>query len=729
MNKILVLAEKPSVGRDLARVLNCNKKGNGYLEGNKYIVTWALGHLVTLANPEIYDEKYKSWRIEDLPMLPSKSKLVVIKRSGKQFNAVKKQMQRKDVSEIVIATDAGREGELVARWIIEKTNVRKPIKRLWISSVTDKAIKDGFNKLRPGKDYENLYASAVARAEADWFVGINATRALTCKYNAQLSCGRVQTPTLAMIAKREEEIRKFKPRTFYGITAVSNGIKLVWQDSKTKNIRIFDKDKCDKTLMSIKNKNATVIEIDKVYKKRFSPNLYDLTELQRDANKIFGYSAKETLSIMQRLYENHKLLTYPRTDSRYITSDIVDTLKDRVKACGVGEYSKIAFKVLKKPIKANKSFVNNSKVSDHHAIIPTEQPVILSSLNNNERKIYDLVVKRFLAVLYPPFEYEQTTIKAKIGDEILIAKGKNVIAQGWKEIYDKNSEDDSLRDDIQDQILPSLKEGDILDISRVSQTMGETKPPAPFNEGSLLSAMENPIKYMGHENKNLIKTIEETGGLGTVATRADIIEKLYNSFLIEKKGKDIFITSKGKQLLELVPEGLKSPSLTAQWEQKLGSISKGNLNKNTFVNEMKNYAKVVVTEIKNSQEKFKHDNITGNRCPECNKFMLEVNGKKGKILVCQDRDCGYRKNISKITNARCPNCHKKLELRGEGEGKLFVCKCGYKEKLSSFNKRKKTENNKASKQDVRKYLNKQKKSNDEPVNTALAEALAKFKFD
>lgn len=595
--------------------------------------------------------------------------------------------------------------------------------------VTDKAIKDGFNKLRPGRDYENLYASAVARAEADWFVGINATRALTCKYNDQLSCGRVQTPTLAMIAKREEEIRQFKPKTFYGITAISEGIKLVWQDRKTKNTRSFDKDRCDKILMSIKSKNATIQEVDRVYKKKHSPNLYDLTELQRDANKIFGYSAKETLSIMQKLYESHKVLTYPRTDSRYITSDIVDTLKDRVKACGVGEYSPVAFKVLKKPIKANKSFVNNSKVSDHHAIIPTEQPVILNSLNNNERKIYDLVVKRFLSVLYPPFEYEQTTIRAKISDEIFIAKGKNIISKGWKEIYDNRFDDDSLKDDILDQILPNVKKGDTLSISKVSQTSGETKPPSPFNEGSLLSAMENPIKYMGNDNKNLIKTIEETGGLGTVATRADIIEKLYNSFLIEKKGKDIFITSKGKQLLELVPKGLRSPALTAQWEQKLSSISKGKLNKNAFIGEMKNYAKVVVTEIKNSQEKFKHDNITRTRCPQCNKYMLEVNGKKGKMLVCQDRECGYRKSISKITNARCPNCHKKLELRGEGEGRIFACKCGYREKLSSFNKRKKAQSNKASKQDVRKYLNKQKKENSEPMNTALAEALAKFKFD
>jgi DNA topoisomerase III len=728
MSKTLVLAEKPSVGRDIARVLNCKKQGNGYLEGDKYIVTWALGHLVTLADPEEYDDRYKAWKLEDLPMLPQNLKLVVIKQTGKQFSAVKEAMNRKDVGEIVIATDAGREGELVARWIIEKAHVRKPLKRLWISSVTDKAIRDGFNKLKDGREYENLYASAVARSEADWIVGINATRALTCKFNAQLSCGRVQTPTLAMIAKREEEIRSFKPREYYGINAVANGLKLTWQDSKSRDTKSFDKGKIDKILAEVKNKDASVVEVEKAYKKTFSPQLYDLTELQRDANRIFGYSAKETLSLMQRLYENYKVLTYPRTDSRYLSSDIVDTLKDRIKACGVGPYSKMALKLSKSPIKENKSFVDNSKVSDHHAIIPTEQHVSLSSLGDKERRIYDLVVKRFFAVLYPPFEYEQTTIKAKIGEEFFIARGKIVKVQGWKEVYENVFEDEDSKDDVNEQILPDLNKGDILKVSAISQTKGETKPPSPFNEGTLLSAMENPAKYMNSTDKELIKTLGEAGGIGTVATRADIIEKLFNSFLIEKKGKDIFITSKGKQLLELVPEDLKSPELTAQWEQKLGNIAKGSLNKNSFINEMRSYAKEVVDEIKGSTEKFKHDNLTGNKCPECGKFMLEVNGKNGRMLVCQDRECGYRKGIAKVTNARCPECHKKLELRGEGEGQLFVCSCGYREKLSAFNERRKKENTNVSKKDVARFLKDQKKANDEPVNSALAEALAKLKL-
>lgn len=727
MNKSLVLAEKPSVGREIARVLNCNKKGNGFLEGDKYIVTWALGHLVTLGDPEIYNKDYATWRLEDLPLLPSTFQLVVIKQTGKQYNTVKQQLLRNDVSEIVLATDAGREGELVGRWIIEKVGSKKPIKRLWISSITDRAIKEGFNNLKNGKDYENLYSSAVARAEADWIVGINATRALTSKYNTPLSCGRVQTPTLAIIAKREEEIRSFTPKTYYGITAITKELQLTWQDAKTKDIKTFDKELADKVLASLKSKQAKITEINKSFKKSYSPKLYDLTELQRDANKLYDFSAKETLSIMQKLYEEYKILTYPRTDSRYITTDIVDTLKDRIKACGVGPYTEFTQKLLNSSIKANSSFVDNTKVSDHHAIIPTEQTVPLSSLSNKERKIYDLVVKRFLAVLYPPFEYEQITITARIDEQLFFAKGKTVINPGWKKIYNDNYEDNDANEDIAEQLVPVLNKGDILNIITVMQTNGKTKPPAPFNEGSLLSAMENPTKYMADESKELIKIIGDTHGIGTVATRADIIEKLSNSFLIERRGKELSITSKGKQLLELAPIDLKSPALTAEWEMRLDSIAKGKQSKNSFLNEMRGYTEKIVKEIKASKEVFKHDNITRKKCPECDKYLLEVNGKKGKMLVCQDRECGFKKNIAILTNSRCPNCHKKLELVGEGEAQTFVCKCGHREKLSTFKKRKEKETDKASKQDVNRFLKEQKKSDDEPFNSALAEALAKLK--
>ena len=701
MKKILVLAEKPSVGRDLARVLGCKNDKNGYIEGEKYIVTWALGHLVTLADTESYDVRYKSWSMEDLPIIPTSFKTVVIKKTSKQFNTVKSQMLRNDVSEIVIATDAGREGELVARWIIDKCKAKKPIKRLWISSSTDKAIKDGFKNLKDGKQYEDLYYSAIARAEADWIVGINATRALSTKYNAQLSCGRVQTPTVAMVYKREEEIQKFIPKEYYGLTVEGPRFNLYWVDEKSNSQSSFNKDKIEKIKDKIENKNAEIIKVNKSIKKQYSPGLYDLTELQRDANKIFNYSAKETLSIMQKLYEHHKVLTYPRTDSRYISSDIVDTLKDRVRAVNVSDYSKVCAKILKSNIKANKSFVDDAKVSDHHAIIPTEERVFLSELSDKERKIYDLVVKRFLSVLSSAYEYEQISIEAKIGDEKFVAKGKKIINLGWRENYLNIDEEDD------NQNLPNLNERDIIKINNVRVTSGKTNPPKPLNEATLLTAMEK-------------------SNLGTVATRADIIEKIFSSFLVEKKGKDIFITSKGKQLLELAPEGLKTPELTASWEVKLNDIAKGKLNKDVFINEMKDYTKSIIKDIKNNDGKFKHDNLTKNKCPECGKYMLEVNGKRGKMLVCSDRECNNRKMVAQKTNSRCPVCHKRLELRGEGEGKVFVCSCGHREKLSSFNKRKKEENNKASKRDINKYLKNQNK-NDENFNNPFAAALAKLK--
>lgn len=725
MQKSVVLAEKPSVARDIARVLKCNKKGQGYLEGDRYIVTWALGHLVTLAEPEQYDKKYKTWNLNDLPMLPNDLKLTVIRQSNKQYNAVKQQMLRKDVNDIIIATDAGREGELVARWIIEMAKVRKPIKRLWISSVTDKAIKDGFNNLKPGKQYENLYQSAVARSEADWYIGLNATRALTTKHNAQLNCGRVQTPVVAIIAKREEEIKQFQPKTYYGLEAHTNdGLKLTWRD-KQNNTRSFNREHIQKLHKQIGHQDATVKSVERKRKITPAPGLYDLTELQRDANRLFGYSAKETLNLMQALYERHKLLTYPRTDSRYLSSDIVATLSDRLKAIAIPTYRAAVNKIQSQPIKGNKSFVDNNKVSDHHAIIPTEEVVQIQKLTDRERKIYDLVVKRFLAVLSPNHEWEQITLEVDIAGEIFMAKGKTIISAGWRDIYSTFEDDE---EEIKDQLLPQLQTGDKLAINYINETTGQTKPPALFTEATLLSAMENPAKYMDATDKKLVQTLKETGGLGTVATRADIIDKLFNSFMIEKRGNSIHATGKGRQLLELVPAELKSPELTADWELKLEKIAKGQLDKDTFIEEMKRYAKEIVIEIKQDDTKFKHDNITSKLCPDCGKPMLEVNGKKGKMLVCQDRECGHRKNISRVTNARCPQCHKKLEMVGEGDGQMFICKnCGHREKLSVFQNRRKQGNKKADKRDVQKFLKNQQK--EEPVNNPLFDALKGLKLD
>lgn len=733
--KALVIAEKPSVARDIARVLHCEKKLDGGMEGRDYIVTWALGHLVTLADPEAYDKKYVKWEMETLPMMPDKMKLVVIPQTGKQFRAVKALLFRKDVGSVVIATDAGREGELVARWILEITGCQKPIKRLWISSVTDKAIREGFEHLRDGREYDNLYRAAAARAEADWLVGINATRALTCKYNAQLSCGRVQTPTLAMIARREQEIKEFVPKEYFGLTLKAAGIRWSWQDKKNGSYRTFDKERAEKLKKELEGKALTVTSVEKVSKKQNAPGLYDLTELQRDASRRFGYSAKETLNIMQRLYENHKVLTYPRTDSRYIGKDVAETLKERLKACAVGPYRKLAGTLAMKPIHTNASFVDDKKVSDHHAIIPTEQFVDLSHMTNEERKIYDLVVRRFLAVLMPPFTYDETTMKAEAGEGIFTARGKIVQSQGWKEAYETEifsgeDEDETAEELPKEQKLPELKKGEKLKIEKTELTAGKTKPPARFNEATLLSAMENPVKYMESRDKTYIRTLGETGGLGTVATRADIIDKLFKSFLMEKKGKDIYITSKARQLLGLVPEDLKKPELTASWELKLGKIARGELKQEAFLSSIRGYTEELIAEIKTADGTFRHENITGKKCPHCGKFLLAVNGKNSKLLVCQDRECGYRETLSRTTNARCPNCHKKMEMIVKGEEETFVCStCGYKEKLSAFKKRREKEGAGVNKRDVARYLNQQKKEAEEPINNAFAAALSGLKLD
>lgn len=725
MGKSLILAEKPSVGRDLAKVLKCNVNKGSYIEGNKYIVTWAMGHLVGLMDPEGYDNKYKEWKMETLPMLPKHMKLTVLKKTGKQYNEVKKQLLRNDVNEIIIATDAGREGELVARWIIEKAGVKKPLKRLWISSQTNKAILDGFKNLKDAKEYENLYKAAVCRAEADWLVGLNVTRALTCKHNAQLSAGRVQSPTLAMIVQREEEIRNFKPVDYWCLNAKTDRFMLNWVNEKGNN-STFKEEIADSIVNKCKGQNGEVLEVKKTTKKKYSPALYDLTELQRDANKIWGYSAKQTLNLMQRLYENHKVLTYPRTDSRYVTSDIVATIPERLKAVSFGEYRVAAQQILNTGVKANKNYVDNSKVSDHHAIIPTEEKGSLANLSSDEKHIYDLVVKRFLSVLLPAYEYEQTTVTVNIGKETFSAKGNITKSKGWKILYY------NLNDDEDSQELPHLNKGDNIIIKSVNKVKKQTTPPARFNEATLLSAMESPQKYINIE-KDAAKTLNETGGLGTVATRADIIEKLFNSFVIEKKGKDIYPTSKGKQLIELVPKDLKSPLLTAKWESQLDQIAKGKRDNLSFIKEMKNYSVALVEDVKCGSSKFTHDNLTGKKCPECGKYMLEVKTKNGVMNVCQDRSCGHRESVSRTTNARCPECKKRLELRGHGDGKIYVCpgtNCNFREKASVFEKRF-DKKGKVDKREVNKIMNKMKKEAEQEAmsDNPFAALLGNMKFD
>ena len=718
MAKTLVLAEKPSVGRELARVLECKKGGNGYLEGDHYIVTWALGHLVTLADPDIYDKKYEKWDMQDLPMLPQNMKLVVIPESRRQFQVVSSLMKRGDVTELIIATDAGREGELVARWIMIKAGWKGKTQRLWISSQTDKAIRDGFRNLKPAADYDNLFRSAQARSEADWLVGLNVTRALTCKYNAQLSAGRVQTPTLALIVRREEEIRKFTPKEFWGITAKLQGFTATWRDGG-KNAQTFDRNQAEEILKKLQGQQAVLTRVERQRKMTPPPAAYDLTELQRDANKKYAYSAKETLSLMQSLYERHKLLTYPRTDSRYISQDVVATLPERLRSCMVDEYKPLAQEIYRnKPLKT-KYLVNDAKVTDHHAIIPTEEQPQLYDLSGPERNIYDLVVRRFLAVLMDPYEYEEIRLTMTIGGETFTAKGRRVISQGWKAAYNRSFQLEEEEDE-QTQNLPELNQGQKLKVESVALKPGKTSPPARYTEATLLSAMEHPSAQVS--DQNLSRILEETSGLGTPATRADIIEKLFSTFYVERRGKELVPTSKGMQLVELAPEELRSAALTAKWEDQLADIAKGKVRDTEFVDQMRKYATELVTEVKASNQTYRHDNQTRTPCPDCGKYLLRVKGKRGEMLVCPDRECGYRRSLTQTTNARCPNCHKKMELRGEGEKQMFACVCGYREKLSDFKKRR--ANAGAGKRDVRKYLANQSSGGG---NTAMADALAKWK--
>ena len=682
--KSVVLCEKPSVARDIARNLGAKNNKNGCLEGDKYIVTWALGHLVTLQTPDKYKE-FSNVSLENLPMIPKYMKTEIIKKTFKQYKIIETAVNRKDVNEVIIATDAGREGELVARYILEKANCKKKVKRLWISSVTDKAIKDGFKNLKAGDDYLGLYYSGVARANADWLVGINASRALTLKYNASLNCGRVQTPTLQMVFEREEKIKNFVPRDYYTFEAVVNGIRFNCGESE------FDFSKAQKFVNDNKNKTINFDKVEVKIKTSIPKPLYNLTDIQQVASTLFGLSPKQTLNIIQRLYESHKVLTYPRTDSRYLTTDMKNTLADRLRAIG-GDYKEITAKLLREKDFNTKRIINNSKVSDHHAIIPTEQKPNYMSLSDTELKIYNLVVKRFLENLLPDYKYEETSYSFKLDNKVFTAKSAKVIQLGFKELSRSEIEDKKISFSTKEFSLDSLQ-----------YNKKQTTPPSYYTEGSLIYAMENPFEFVDDDNER--KILKQTNGIGTVATRADILEKLFtNDYLVLDNGR-IKTTNKAKQLLNLVPKNLKSPSLTATWEKQLDNIAKNKLSKDKFLKDIKDYTRECILEIKDSQDKFKHDNISGKKCEECGSYMLEVDKKGTKMLKCSSPTCRNRKVISRLTNLRCDNCHKKMTLFGSGENSTYRCVCGNSLKQKEVDKRiKNNKKDKASRVDMKKYM-------------------------
>lgn len=677
--KSLVLAEKPSVAREIARVLGCNQKHKSYIECNEYIVTWALGHLIELKMPEHYDTKYKTWNLEDLPIIPSKMGLKVMKQTSHQYRAIEALSKRKDVKDCIIATDAGREGELVARWILDKLHWNKPIKRLWISSQTDKAIKEGFKQLKPGKQFDDLYHSAVCRAEADWLIGLNVTRALTTKYKDPLSAGRVQTPTLAMVLDREQQIQKFVPKEYWTIRTEIGPLTADWERENEK--RIFDKALAEGIKKKIEGQKAILEKIDRKKKSEPQPLPYDLTELQRDANKRFGFSAKKTLNVLQRLYEQYKLVTYPRTDSRYLTTDMIGTMADRLHGMSSGYKDEV------RPLLANKGKVlanrvfNNEKVTDHHAIIPTEQRLNLSELDSDERKIYDLIARRFLALFLPSYEFETVHATFKVEGETFSAREINVIELGFKKVLGKDEGEHMATG------LQRLSQGQAYTVKNTSVNQKWTEPPQRYSEADILAQME---KF----------------GLGTPATRAEIIERLVETEVVERQNGRFHPTKKGKQLIDLVNDELKSPELTAKWEQELERISKGKADPKAFLQKIRRQTEQLVGEIKASDKSYRAHNLTGSKCPECNSLLRERNTKEGKILVCSSLECSFRKRKDpKLSNRRCPQCHKKMEMHEGKAGMYFQCRpCNVVEKAEE---RKKAVNKREERKLVQKYTQKE----------------------
>ena len=683
--KQLILAEKPSVAKDLSKVLGANQKYKNYYEGPKVIVTWALGHLLGLKMPEDLNKEWQSWQMETLPMIPKKLGIKPLPKTGHQLKAIKQLAQRKDVSEVVISTDAGREGELVARWILEYVHFNKPVKRLWISSQTDKAIKTGFKQLKPAKAYDTLYDSALARAKADWLVGLNVTRALTVKYQDNLSAGRVQTPTLALVRDQERKIETFKPQTYFSI--LLNVEKEQAKMAQKNQFALKSQEEAQALVQRLSQQKGIVSSIEEKTKTESAPLPYDLTEIQREANQRYGYSAKKTLGLVQSLYETHKIVTYPRTDSKYLTNDMKITMSERLQA--VSDFAPEVKQYLKNGavVRQTKVFQDN-KVTDHHALLPTEKRPRYEKLSNEEQKIYQMIVTRFLGLFAEPHKVSQTKITVVFDKDEFIFRQTKVLQAGWKTV----SQEEASKFDWQQglRIQPNFT---------IKKEL--SAPPKPLTEASLLGQME---KY----------------SLGTPATRAEIIEKLIKSELMERTPQGLQVSPKGKQLLELVNPSLVSPELTESWEKDLEAIAAGKKKAEHFLKEIEKETKRLVQEIKTSKQTYQDFSITQKKCPECGANLREKNTRDGKIYVCTNQDCDYRRRKDpKVSNHRCPQCHRKMEIIEGKNGAYFRCKYdGTTEKMLG----KKEQKKKMTKHEERRLIKKYSQA-DEPEESPLAAAL------
>lgn len=637
MGKTLVIAEKPSVARDIAKTLGVSGKNEGYLTGENYVVSWAIGHLVTLAEPEAYDVKYKKWNFETLPILPDSMKLEAIKKTRSQLKVLHKLMHSREIDEIICATDSGREGELIFRYIYEITQCRKPFRRLWISSMTETAIREGFAHLQDGSHYDLLYHSARCRAEADWLVGMNASRAYTIRYGALLSIGRVQTPTLALIVEKQKEIDAFVPQDYFEVQADFEQYTGFWIDEK-ENTRLDLREKAEQIAARVKGQRGIVSQIVKEEKRQLPPLLYDLTELQRECNRKFGFSAKKTLDIAQSLYEKRKMITYPRTDSRYLSDDMVGKIKQTLgRLKDVPVFSSYAAEVLaKEKLPLSKRIIDNSKVTDHHAIIPTDTRLRTDHLTPEENKVFSLVAARFLAVFYPAYVYESTKVYTKVGLDTFLSKGKTVLQEGWqaveKALLPETRKNKTEKEE--EQQLPPLTEQQSVVAKRTKVLDKKTKAPPPYTESTLLSAMENAGRFVEDEE---LKEQMKDSGLGTPATRAAIIERLLSVGYIMRKGKTLVPTEKGQKLIAVVPEELRSPQTTGKWEKGLSSIAKGKMTEERFLESIRRYVRFLVDDAAQHKKDvvFEAERPRGKRsraqglgkCPLCGKGKILENSR------------------------------------------------------------------------------------------------------
>ena len=625
----LVIAEKPSVALALSKVLGAYQRQDGYMEGNGYLVSWCVGHLVGLAQPDTYDESYKKWRRDSLPIIPENWKWEVADDKRSQFKVLKDLMFRSDVEELVCATDAGREGELIFRLVYYQAGCKKPFKRLWISSMEDDAIKDGFDNLREGNDYDNLYEAALCRSKADWLVGINGTRLFTTLYDKRLTVGRVQTPTLAMVVERNKQITEFQKQKYFNVHLKDGKLEVHKE-------KIFDELEAKRIQEKCNGADAVVKSVIKTEKNVNPPKLYDLTTLQRESNRYFGYTAQKTLDYTQSLYEQ-KLVTYPRTDSQYLTEDMKDTAESMILAVQMafnfGDFPPRDYDVSK--------VINNSKVTNHHAIIPTAeiQKQDLSQLSQGERDILLLISQRLLCATGEKQRLSETEIKVECAGEEFLAKGKMVLDVGWKtyEMEFRNRLKSKMKSDTKEEMIPLVAEGEILKGVEVSTTEHFTSPPKPYTEDTLLSAMETAGNEEFDENT-------EKKGLGTPATRASMIEKLVSSKYLERKGKQLIPTDAGINLIYVLPEKVKSAKMTAEWENSLMEMERGNVKSERFLADINQWVHQLITDYGevSEEEKQRFGSDKNNKeqigiCPRCGSPVYE--GEKN--FYCSNRECKF----------------------------------------------------------------------------------------